>query len=192
MTALPQLLFILRFSVLGRVRSIDRAEYLHEWSRLLCQLGFAGFGELLRAHGSGLPSNRSLLRAAARGQQAEDPIHGVAAATSSGHHQPSQQEPGMVSLGRDDLVHCCCTPPRSLSVLLSACPSSFLQSPARLPWPLASGLSLSVCAALNAHARHDAICHHARSARLVEGSSAQLMQTQRLWSWLMHFVSSLF
>jgi len=106
MTALPQLLFILLFSVLGRVRSIDHIEYLHEWSRLLCQLGFAGFDELLRAHGSGLPSNRSLLRAAARGQQAEDPIHGVAAATSSGHHQPSQQEPGMVNLGRDDLAHC--------------------------------------------------------------------------------------
>ena len=53
MTALPQLLFILRFSVLGRLRSIDHIEYLHEWSRLCCQLGFAGFDELLRAHGSG-------------------------------------------------------------------------------------------------------------------------------------------
>ena len=106
MTALSQLLLILLFSVLGRVRSIDHIEYLHEWSRLFCQFGIAGFDELLRTHGSGLPSNRSLLRAAARGQQAEDPIHGVAAATSSGHHQPSQQGPGMVNLGRGDLAHC--------------------------------------------------------------------------------------
>ena len=58
---------------------------------------------------------------------------------------------------------------RSLAFSLLA-PSSFLQRPARLPWPLASGLSLSLCAASNVHARHDAICHHACNSRLVEGS----------------------